>query len=62
MIPSGSQIMPQLMKLKEAAEQHGSEAEEIAKATFKDISSVLEKRSAEIEKLVKQAKDKAQEK
>jgi len=58
MIPGGSEILPKLQKLQEAASKHGGEAEKIAKGAYKDISDVLQKRTGEIEKLAdKAAKD-----
>ncbi|KXS94153.1 hypothetical protein AC578_7676 [Pseudocercospora eumusae] len=52
-IGGGSQIMPQLQKLKEAADQKGPEAQQLAKNTIHDISKVLEDRSKQAEELLK---------
>lgn len=58
MIPGGSEILPKLQKLQEAASKHGGEAETIVKGAYKDVSDVLQKRTGEIEKLAdKAAKD-----
>lgn len=53
MIPSGGNIVPELMKLKEVAEKKGPEAEKLAKDTVEEIKQVLEKKKEEIEKLLK---------
>lgn len=45
--------MPQLMKLKEAAEHKSPEAQKLAKETIEEIKKVLEKKSKEAEELVK---------
>lgn len=52
-VGGGSQIIPQLQKLKEAAEQKGPEAQQLAKNTIHDISKVLEDRSKQAEELLK---------
>lgn len=53
MIPQGGEIVPQLMKLKEAADKKGPEAEKLAKDTVEEIKQVLEKKKDEVEKLLK---------
>jgi hypothetical protein len=52
-MPNGSEILPQLQKLKEAAESKGPEAEKLGKDTVDEISKVLERRSKEAEELLK---------
>ncbi|KAI5360908.1 hypothetical protein Slin15195_G088220 [Septoria linicola] len=52
-IPNGSQILPQIMKLKEAAEQKGPEAQKLGKETIEELSKVLEKKSKQAEELLK---------
>ncbi|EME77308.1 uncharacterized protein MYCFIDRAFT_90525 [Pseudocercospora fijiensis CIRAD86] len=52
-IGGGSQIIPQLQKLKEAADQKGPEAQQLAKNTIHDISKVLEDRAKQAEELLK---------
>lgn len=52
-LPNGGQILPQLMKLKEAAEQKRPEAQKLVKETIDEISKVLEKKSKEAEELAK---------
>jgi cell division septum initiation protein DivIVA len=60
MVPGGSEILPQLQKLKEIAEAKGPEAEQLTKDTIADLKKVLEKRSQEAESLAKQAKNQAE--
>nr|POF18471.1 hypothetical protein CFP56_63015 [Quercus suber] len=55
MVPNGSQILPQLQKLRQLAEEQGHEAEQLAKDTLHDLMQVLDRRSSEAEKLVEQA-------
>lgn len=44
MVPNGGQIIPQLQKLREVAEKHGKEAEDLVKETVNDLKSVLEEK------------------
>ncbi|CAG8982832.1 hypothetical protein HYALB_00006642 [Hymenoscyphus albidus] len=57
MIPGGSEIFPKLRKLQEVAENRGDDAQEILKGAYKDIQDVLQKRTAEAEKLAEKAKE-----
>lgn len=57
MVPGGSEILPQLQKLKEAAEKKGPEAEQLTKDTMSELQKVLEKRSKQAEDLAKDVKD-----
>lgn len=57
MVPGGSEILPQLMKLKEAAEKKGPEAEQLTKDTLSELQQVLQKRSKQAEDLAKDVKD-----
>ncbi|KAM3421481.1 hypothetical protein BST61_g1874 [Cercospora zeina] len=52
-VPNGSQIIPQIMKLKEAAESKGPEAQKLGKETVDELAKVLEKRSKQAEELLK---------
>ena len=52
-LPDGSQILPQLLKLKEAAETRSSEADRLTRDTLGDISRILENRSRQAEDLVR---------
>ena len=61
MIPGGSQIIPQLQKLKDVAEKHGSEAQNLAKETINEIKQVLDKKSDRVEKLYEQGKQEAKD-
>ena len=57
MIPNGSQIIPQLQKLREVAEKQGAQAEELAKETISEIETILDKKSKMAEELVESGKD-----
>lgn len=59
MIPGGSEIMPKLGELQQLAQEHGEEAEKIAKDTFKEIEGVLKKKISEASELTKKAGSKA---
>ncbi|KAK3717195.1 hypothetical protein LTR37_005904 [Vermiconidia calcicola] len=59
MIPNGGQIMPQLMKLREVAQKHGDEAQNLAKETMEEIKKVLDKKVSEAEKLFESGKEDA---
>ncbi|KAI9738987.1 MAG: hypothetical protein M1818_005301 [Claussenomyces sp. TS43310] len=56
MIPGGSEIIPKLQKLQEVAKKHGDDAERLMKETYKEVSDVLQKKTAEAEKLADSAK------
>lgn len=58
-IPGGSEILPQLQKLRQIAEQKGDEAEKLAKETLGEIKQVLDRKTAEAEKLAEGAKEDA---
>lgn len=58
-IPGGSQILPQLQKLRHIAESKGPEAEKLAKETMADIKEILDKRSSQVEDLYKNAEKEA---
>lgn len=59
MIPGGSEIFPKLQKLQEVAKTHGKEAEKLLKETYDEIAKILEKKTAEAEKLGEKAKNDA---
>jgi len=59
MVPGGGTILPQLQKLQQAAQQHGEEAEKIAKDTLSEIGQVLEKRSKQLENVYEKGKQTA---
>lgn len=59
MIPGGSEIMPKLGELQHLAQEHGEEAEKIAKDAFKEIEGVLKKKISEASELTKKAGGKA---
>lgn len=58
-IPNGSQILPQIQKLWQIAEQKGEHAEKLAKETMEEIKQVLDRKTAEAEKLAGEAKEEA---
>jgi cell division septum initiation protein DivIVA len=60
MIPGGSEILPQLQKLKEIAEAKGPQAEQLTKDTIADLKKVLESRSKQAERLAQEAKNQAE--
>ncbi|MCJ1437409.1 hypothetical protein MMC27_006796 [Xylographa pallens] len=62
MIPGADKIMPKLSQLQEIGEKHGKEAEDLVKATYDDITAVVQKRVKQAEDLAKKAKDKAEKK
>lgn len=57
MIPGGSEIVPKLKKLEEVAKTRGDEAKGIMKKAYEDIVQVLQKRTAEVEKLAEKTKE-----
>jgi hypothetical protein len=59
MIPGGSEIVPQLVKLKEVAEKRGEQGEGILMGAYEDVKNVLRRRIGEAEKLTEKAKDDA---
>ncbi|KJX92312.1 hypothetical protein TI39_contig5873g00004 [Zymoseptoria brevis] len=60
MIPGGSEIMPQLQKLRAIAEAKGPQAEQLTKDTVADLKKVLESRSKQAESLAQEAKNQAE--
>ncbi|KAK4898010.1 hypothetical protein LTR27_004395 [Elasticomyces elasticus] len=60
MVPNGGKILPQLQKLQKVAQQHGQEAEQIAKDTLSEIGQVLDRRSQQLEKIYEQGKQESQ--
>ncbi|KAK0354343.1 hypothetical protein LTR59_013036 [Friedmanniomyces endolithicus] len=60
MVPQGGKILPQLQKLQQLAQQHGQEAEQIAKDTLSEIGQVLERRSKQVEGIIQKGKQEAQ--
>merc|ERR1711939_695675 len=61
-VPNGSKILSGLQKYKDVAQQHGQEAEQLAKDTLNDVLSVLDKRAEQLEDVAKKAEDNAQSK
>lgn len=62
MVPGGGEIIPKLTQLQEMAQEHGEEAEKIAKDTFKEIQEVLQRKLKEAEQLGRKAKEKSAKK
>lgn len=61
MIPGGSEIVPQLVKLQEVATKRGEQGEGILRGAYEDVKDVLRKRIGEAEKLAEQAKKDAKD-
>lgn len=59
MVPGGSEILPKLSQLQQIAQDHGEEAEKIAKSTFEEIQAVLQRKVGEAQDLAKNASEKA---
>ena len=59
MVPGGGEIIPKLTQLQEIAQEHGEEAEKIAKDTFNEIHEVLQRKVGEAEQLAQKAKKNA---
>ncbi|KAL8831280.1 MAG: hypothetical protein Q9170_005371 [Blastenia crenularia] len=59
MIPGGGEIVPQLTKMYQISQEHGEEAEKIAKDTIKEIEDILKKRVGQAEDLAKKARGKS---
>ena len=59
MVPGGGEIIPKLTQLQQIAQEHGEEAEKIAKDTFNEIQQVLQRKVGEAEELAQKAKKKA---
>ncbi|KAL8946554.1 MAG: hypothetical protein Q9183_007891 [Haloplaca sp. 2 TL-2023] len=57
-IPGGGEIVPQLTKLYQTVQDHGEDAENIAKDTVKEIEDLLKKKVGEAQDLAKKAKEK----
>jgi len=55
MIPGGGEIIPKLTEMQKIAQEHGEEAENIAKDTFKEIEQVLQKKLGEAQELAQKA-------
>ena len=58
-IPQGSEILPQLQKLRKIAEQRGEDAEKLARDTINEIKQVLDRKTQEAEKLAQGAAEEA---
>ncbi|KAI2603610.1 hypothetical protein GGR54DRAFT_622482 [Hypoxylon sp. NC1633] len=57
MIPQGGEILPKLKQLKEVAEKHTEEGEQLVKDTMAEIKQVLEKKSQRAQEIIDKAKD-----
>ncbi|KAI1772913.1 hypothetical protein F4818DRAFT_424320 [Hypoxylon cercidicola] len=56
MIPQGSEILPKLKQLKEVADKHTEEGEQLVKDTLSEIKQVLEKKSQRAQEIIDKAK------
>lgn len=59
MVPGGGEIISSLTQLQQTVQEHGEEAEKIAKDTFKEIQEVLQRKVGEAEQLAQKAKKNA---
>jgi cell division septum initiation protein DivIVA len=59
MIPEGGEILPRLKQLKELAEKHSEEGQELLKETMDEVKRVLEKKSRKAEEITERAKQEA---
>ncbi|KAI6082151.1 hypothetical protein F4821DRAFT_247763 [Hypoxylon rubiginosum] len=57
MIPQGDEIIPKLKQLKEVADKHSKEGEQLIKDTFAEIKQVLEKKSDKAQEIIDKAKN-----
>lgn len=55
-VPGGSEVISDFTELQRLAQEHGEEAEKIAKDTLKDLHKVLQKKVGEAEELAQKAK------
>lgn len=58
MVPGGGEIVPQLSKMYQIAQEHGEDAENIAKETIREIEDVLKRRVGEAQDLASRANEK----
>ncbi len=58
MIPGGGEIVPQLTKMYDIAQEHGEEAEKIVKEAVHEIEDVLKRRVGEAQDLASKANEK----
>ncbi|KAI4219722.1 MAG: hypothetical protein L6R36_008124 [Xanthoria steineri] len=58
MIPGGGEIVPQLTKMYDIAQEHGEEAEKIVKEAVHEVEDVLKRRVGEAQDLAKKANEK----
>ncbi len=56
MIPGGDKIVPKMSQLQQIAQEHGEEAEKIAKEAWEEIQDVLQRKTGEAQKLAEKAK------
>ncbi|KAI4859192.1 hypothetical protein F4820DRAFT_467269 [Hypoxylon rubiginosum] len=57
MIPEGGEILPKLKQLKEVADKHSEEGEQLVKDTLSEIKQVLEKKSQKAQEIIDKAKN-----
>ncbi|KAL9628243.1 MAG: hypothetical protein Q9204_006010 [Flavoplaca sp. TL-2023a] len=58
MVPGGGEIVPQLSKMYQIAQEHGEDAERIAKEAIGEIEDVLKRRISEAQDLASIANEK----
>ena len=59
MVPGGSDVLSKFSQLQEIAQEHGEEAENIAKSTFEEIQQILQKKVGEAQELAKKSQKRA---
>ncbi|KAL8729333.1 MAG: hypothetical protein Q9166_004830 [cf. Caloplaca sp. 2 TL-2023] len=57
-IPGGGEIIPQLTKMYQITQEHGEDAEKIAKEAIHEIEDILKRRVGEAQELAKKANEK----
>jgi cell division septum initiation protein DivIVA len=60
MIPNGSEVFAKMQQLKEVAENHKEEGEQLLKETMAELKKVLDKKSQKAQEIVDKAKGEAQ--
>ena len=58
-IPGGSDVLSKFSQLQEIAQEHGEEAEKIAKSTVEEIQQILQKKVGEAQELARKSRKKS---
>ncbi|KAI4179075.1 MAG: hypothetical protein L6R41_008047 [Letrouitia leprolyta] len=59
MVPGGGEIVPKLTQMYQIAQEHGEEAEKIAKDALKEVEDVLNRRVGQAQDLARRAQEKS---